>query len=99
MRGLPLALALLVVATGAARAESGRASFFSARGMTCAHRSLPIGSRVRVTNMLNHRSTILTVSGRGPFVRGRIVDVSTAAAGLLGFRRAGVVPVDVVAQR
>lgn len=80
---------------GSAQAATykGKASFYRAAGMTCAHRTLPIGSHVRVTNLANSRSADLIVTGRGPFVRGRVVDVSTAAASALGFRRAGVVPV------
>ncbi len=58
--------------------------------MTCAHRFLPFGTRLRVTNLKNHHSTVLVVNDRGPFVRGRIVDVSVPAANALGFRHAGV---------
>jgi len=91
------ALALLSTAAAAdAQSWTGRASFYRApHEMTCAHRSLPFGTRLRVTNLVNHRSAILTVADRGPFIRGRIVDVSMGAASLLGFRRAGVVPVSV----
>jgi rare lipoprotein A len=46
-----------------------------------------------VTNLRNNRTAILTVADRGPFIRGRIVDVSVGAANALGFRSAGVVPV------
>ena len=59
--------------------------------MTCAHRSLPFGTHVRVTNLSNNRSAVL----RGPFIGDRIVDVSTGAAGVLGFRRAGLALVTV----
>jgi rare lipoprotein A len=61
--------------------------------MTCAHRSLPFGTQVRVTNLANNHSAVLTVNDRGPFIRGRIVDVSMRAASVLGFRNAGVVSV------
>jgi rare lipoprotein A len=61
--------------------------------MTCAHRSLPFGTHVRVTNLSNRRSVVLVVNDRGPYVAGRIVDVSTGAANALGFRRAGVAQV------
>ena len=47
--------------------------------MTCAHRSLPFGTHVRVTNASNKRSVVLTVHDRGPFVAGKIVDVSPTA--------------------
>jgi len=61
--------------------------------MTCAHRSLPFGTRLLVTNLRNKRTAILTVADRGPFIRGRIVDVSVGAANALGFRSAGIAPV------
>ncbi len=55
-----------------------------------AHRSLPLGSRVRVTNLDNGRSVLLRVNDRGPYVRGRIADLSRAAAGRLDFVEDGV---------
>jgi rare lipoprotein A len=61
--------------------------------MTCAHRSLPFGTHLRVTNLVNRRSAVLVVNDRGPYIRGRIIDVSKPAANVLGFRQAGVVPV------
>jgi rare lipoprotein A len=54
-------------------------------GLTAAHRSLPMGTRVRVTHMGNGRSVIVRINDRGPFVRGRIIDVTPAAARMLGF--------------
>lgn len=81
-----------------AQAQSwiGKASYYGGRGhMTCAHRSLPFGTHVRVTNLLNRRSVVLVVNDRGPYIGGRIVDVSTGAANALGFRRAGVARVTV----
>ena len=74
----------------AAAAELGLASFYGAQGLTAAHRSLPMGSRVRVLNLDNGRSVIVRIVDRGPFIRGRIIDVSTAAAVTLGFREAGL---------
>ena len=53
--------------------------------LTAAHRSLPLGSKVTVTNKHNGRSVVVTINDRGPFVRGRIIDVSPAAARALGF--------------
>ncbi len=73
-----------------AAAELGLASFYGAQGLTAAHRSLPMGSRVRVLNLDNGRSVIVRIVDRGPFIRGRIIDVSTAAAVTLGFREAGL---------
>lgn len=88
-------------------ATSGMASYYgyggrtasgerhSAQAMTAAHRSLPFGTKVRVTNASNGRSIVLRVNDRGPFVRGRIIDVSTAAADSLGFRKRGVAKVEI----
>jgi len=53
--------------------------------LTAAHRTLPLGSKVRVTNKSNGRSVVVTINDRGPFVRGRVIDVSPAAARALGF--------------
>ncbi len=74
----------------ASAAELGLASYYGAQGLTAAHRSLPMGTRVRVLNLDNGRSVILRIADRGPFIRGRIIDVSTAAAVTLGFRDAGL---------
>jgi rare lipoprotein A len=53
--------------------------------LTAAHRSLPFGTKVRVTNKNNGRSVVVTINDRGPFVRGRVIDVTPAAARALGF--------------
>jgi peptidoglycan lytic transglycosylase len=53
--------------------------------LTAAHRNLPLGSKVTVTNKSNGRSVVVTINDRGPFVRGRVIDVSPAAARALGF--------------
>lgn len=65
--------------------------------MTAAHRKLPFGTRVRVTNLANGRSVVLTINDRGPFKRGRIIDVSRRAAGKLGFLKQGLIRVRVEA--
>jgi rare lipoprotein A len=52
---------------------------------TAAHRTLPFGTKVKVTNQSNGRSVIVTINDRGPFVRGRVIDVTPAAARMLGF--------------
>jgi len=52
---------------------------------TAAHRTLPFGSKVRVTNKSNGRSVVVTINDRGPFARGRVIDVTPAAARVLGF--------------
>jgi len=53
--------------------------------LTAAHRTLSFGSKVRVTNRKNGRSVVVTINDRGPFVRGRVIDVTPAAAHELGF--------------
>ena len=54
-------------------------------GLTAAHRTLPFGTRVRVTNKGNGRSVVVRINDRGPFVRGRVIDLTPAAASALGF--------------
>ena len=87
--------------TSVARAEGGSvgmASYYSASGMTAAHRTLPFGTRLRVTDVATGRSVTVRVNDRGPFVRGRVVDVSRGAAQTLGITGKGVakVKIDVV---
>jgi rare lipoprotein A len=68
---------------------------FNPNGMTAAHKSLPFGSRVRVTHMGNGRSVEVRINDRGPYVAGRIIDLSKAAAGLLGMTAQGIARVRV----
>ena len=68
---------------------------FDMHGMSAAHRTLPFGTKVRVRNLKNGRSVVLRVNDRGPFARGRVIDVSKAAASKLGFIRAGTARVKV----
>lgn len=75
------------------RTASGQT--FDMNALTAAHPSLPFGSRIRVTNLKNGRSVVLTVTDRGPFTGGRIVDVSRRAAQKLDFVNAGLAPVRV----
>ena len=98
-----------VTSTDAATATySGRASWygsqfhgrktasgerFNMNAMTAAHRSLPFGTRVRVTNKRNGRSVVVRINDRGPFSGGRILDVSKAAANRLGLIATGTAPV------
>jgi rare lipoprotein A len=63
--------------------------------LTAAHKTLPLGTIIKVTNTQNSKSVILKVNDRGPYVKGRIVDVSTKAAELLGFRHKGTTHVKV----
>ncbi len=89
------------------QAQSGMASYYGTESgshtasgarfipsaMTAAHRTLPFGTQVRVTNKSNGRSVVVTINDRGPFVRGRVIDLSTGAAGVIGMKGAGVAPV------
>ena len=60
---------------------------------TAAHRSLPLASYAKVTNLDNRRSVIVKINDRGPYIRGRIIDLSPRAADMLEMKRAGVVAV------
>ena len=91
-----------IASSGTGRSFSGMASFygnesgsktasgqrFNQNAMTCAHRSLPFGTRLKVTH--GDRSVVVTVNDRGPFIRGRVLDLSTAAARAVGLTSAGV---------
>lgn len=61
--------------------------------LIAAHKTLPLPCSIRVTNLINGRSTILRVNDRGPFIEGRMLDVSSKAAKKLGFHDAGLTPV------
>jgi len=63
--------------------------------LTAAHRTLGLGTRVRVTNLENRRSVVVTVNDRGPYAKGRIIDLSRRAARVLGFVHDGVTKVKV----
>ncbi|MBO6717058.1 MAG: septal ring lytic transglycosylase RlpA family protein [Rhizobiaceae bacterium] len=103
-RIFPLIAAIAIAASAPAHAlpQCGSASWYSLPGnrtangermdpaaMTAAHRSLPFGSRVRVVNQRNGREVVVRINDRGPFIRGRIIDLSKGAAQALGFVRAG----------
>jgi rare lipoprotein A (peptidoglycan hydrolase) len=62
----------------------GVASYYGGSGMTAAHRTLPFGTRVRVTNLANGHTVIVRINDRGPFVRGRSIDLSAGAARAIG---------------
>jgi rare lipoprotein A len=64
--------------------------------LTCAHRSLPIGTLVRVTNLGNHKSVVVRVNDRGPYLASRVIDLSYAAAHFLGFSGTAQVRLDVL---
>ena len=63
------------------------------RHLTAAHRWLPFGTKLIVTNKWNGRQVVVTINDRGPHLKGRIIDLSPAAAAQLGMIRAGLVPV------
>jgi rare lipoprotein A len=94
MRKLVLMCAVVAGYTSAVTAgELGIASYYqNARygGLIAAHKTLPLGTRVKVFNLDNGRSAIVKIVDRGPFVRGRVIDVSPAAASVLGFLGAGL---------
>jgi rare lipoprotein A len=71
----------------------GVASYYGAAGLTAAHQTLPFGTRVRVTNTANGRSVVVRISDRGPFIRGRSIDLSRSAAHEVGMTDAGVAKV------
>jgi peptidoglycan lytic transglycosylase len=68
---------------------------YSDKALTAAHRTLELGTRVRVTNLENSRSVIVTVNDRGPYAHGRIIDLSRRAARALGFVHEGLARVRV----
>ncbi|MCU0337530.1 MAG: septal ring lytic transglycosylase RlpA family protein [Sediminibacterium sp.] len=68
---------------------------FQQRKLTAAHKTLPFGTEVKVTNLQNKKSVLVKINDRGPFVRGRIIDLSRAAAQEIDMIRAGVVPVKI----
>ena len=102
--------ALSVVHPGATAdaAQTGKASYykhghrtangerFNPRDYTAAHRSLPFGTRVLVTNLKNGKSVIVRINDRGPHVRGRIIDLSYGAAQVVGLTAMGVATVKIV---
>lgn len=98
-------IALILSLTVLGQIQIGKASFYSKRAtgrmtasgdrlhhdsLTCAHRSYPFGTLLQVTNPSNGRMIVVRVNDRGPFVRGRIVDLSWAAAKVLGILSTGV---------
>jgi peptidoglycan lytic transglycosylase len=101
-RFLPAALLLFIAGSSRAVAETGIASIYSTtrtangeranpNGLTAAHRTLAFGTRVRVTHRHNGRSVTVRINDRGPFVRGRVIDLTPAGARALGF--SGLAPV------
>jgi rare lipoprotein A len=89
---LPIAaLAQSGVASVYSGQKTANGEYASAGGMTAAHRTLPFGTKVRVTNQHTGRSVVVRINDRGPFVRGRVIDITPAAAHALGM--SGLAPV------
>src|SRR5688572_22054933 len=109
--GAAICSAFFVVAcSSAAMAESGIASIYAYAGektangeiakpggLTAAHKTLPFGTRVRVTNKRNGKSVVVRINDRGPFIRGRVIDLTTNAARAIGF--SGLAPVTLAVVR
>ena len=104
--GTALCSAAMVFACLPANAQSGIASVYGTEsgktasgepakpgGFTAAHKTLPFGTRVRVTNRNNGRSVVVRINDRGPYAKGRIIDLTPAAARAIGF--SGLAPVTV----
>lgn len=74
---------------------------FNPNGLTAAHRYLPFGTRVRVTNLRNGRRVVVRINDRGPFIKGRIIDLAYGAARRIGLHRSGVarVRLDILGRR
>ena len=108
--GLLLAAAILPLAA-ANGAQVGQASWYALHSMTAsgermnpsaltaAHPSLPFGTKVRVENLSNGRTVVVRINDRGPFVGGRVIDLSKAAAARIGMLQSGTAPVRVTAIR
>ena len=70
---------------------------FDPRGLSAAHRTLPLPTKVHVTNLENNRSVVVVVNDRGPFIESRLIDLSDGAARKIGMRRQGTARIKVVA--
>jgi len=73
----------------ALRSKTASGERMNPSDLTAAHRTLPFGSKVKVTNQRNGRSIVVRINDRGPFVKGRVIDLSKGAANRLGFIGAG----------
>jgi len=109
MRTFAVALCALVCLEGATQAEvatyygqefaghrTASGEKFNPGAMTAAHRTLPFGTRVRVTNSGNGRSIIVRINDRGPLVKGRVIDLSSGAARAIGMGSTGNVRMEVI---
>ncbi len=69
--------------------------WFNPNAMTAAHKTLPFGTKVRVTHSRTGKSVVVRINDRGPYIKGRIIDLSRAAAGVIGMRGSGIAPVKI----
>ena len=103
-------LCSLFFSPAGAQTQSGKASFYSKRAtgtrtangerlhhdsLTCAHRMYPFGTLLKVTNVINGKQVVVRVNDRGPYRKGRIIDLSWGAAKAIGMISQGIVPVTV----
>jgi rare lipoprotein A len=99
-----ITMAVALLAPASVAGQRGQASWYGREGgtvtangerynpssLTAAHRTLPMGTRVRVTNNRNGRSVVVRINNRGPFIGGRIIDLSEGAAAAIGIKSSGV---------
>lgn len=96
-----MAVGLVLASAGTAQAQCGTASWYALHSrtasgermnpaaLTAAHRTLPFGTKLKVTNQRNGKSVVVRINDRGPFIKGRVLDLSKAAASRLGFISSG----------
>jgi rare lipoprotein A len=99
---LMISIAALFGASSSSAFQTGLASYyrhgkltangerFNPRGLTAAHRTLPFGTLVRVMNVRTGKAVVVRINDRGPFIRGRIIDLALGAAERVGLTRSGV---------
>lgn len=75
--------------------KTASGEIYNQNALTAAHRHLPFGTKVKVTNLNNGRSIVVRINDRGPFIKGRIIDLSAAAARSIGLMKVGVASVQV----
>lgn len=73
--------------------KTANGEIYRRHDVTAAHKTLPFNTKVRVTNLRNGKSVIVRINNRGPYIKGRILDLSLVAAQKIGMTKAGVVPV------
>jgi rare lipoprotein A len=105
---IAVAAAVFMFSVSADAAVTGMASYyksgkrcangerFNPHGLTAAHRNLKFGTKLRVTNVRTGRSVVVRVNDRGPFIRGRIIDLSLGAAKVIGLTQSGVAKISYV---